>query len=172
MFGAFSAYWTVITFELIDQHHLSQVQVGLFGLVGAAGAAAAPLGGWLADHGYGRPGSGAALLLGSMALVIASLGHGSLILLGAGAVLLDLAVQCHGVMSQQEIYGLHSGTRARINTVFMGSTFVGGAIGSACAGALHAAYGWTASSLFAAALPLIGFAVWLTGIRKTAGQPG
>ena len=165
MFGAFSAFWTIITFELVDNHHLSQTSVGLFALVGAAGAAAAPVGGWLGDHGYGRIGSGAALLLASASMVIASLGHNSLILLALGAVLLDLAVQCHGVMSQQEIYALHDNARARINTVFMGATFTGGAIASACAGALHAAYGWTGASLFAAALPLIGFAVWVTGVR-------
>jgi predicted MFS family arabinose efflux permease len=166
MFGAFSVFWTVITFQLIDQHHFTQSQVGLFALVGAAGAAAAPLGGRLADRGHGRSGSGAALLLGSAALVVACLGHASVILLAVGAVLLDLAVQCHGVMSQHEIYGLRSTARARINTVFMGTTFVGGALGSACAGALNTAYGWTAATAFGAVLPLLGFVVWLFGSRS------
>ena len=160
MFGAFSAFWTVIAFELSGEHHLSQTGIGIFALVGAAGAAAAPVGGWLGDHGYGRIGSGAALLLASGALVLAALDHGSLVALAVGAVLLDLAVQCHGVMSQHEIYALRADARARINTVFMGATFTGGAIASACAGALHSAYGWRGAALFGAALPLIGLAVW------------
>jgi predicted MFS family arabinose efflux permease len=166
MFGAFSAFWTVIGYELIDGHHLSQAAVGVFALVGAAGAAAAPLGGWLADHGYGRSGSGVAIALASVALVLAALGHHSLIALAVGAVLLDLAVNCHQVMSQHEIYALREDARARINTVYMGSTFIGGAISSAVAGALHSTYGWVGAALFGAALPVLGLIVWSTSLRR------
>ena len=54
MFGAFSAFWTSIAYELIDAHHLSQLQIALFALVGAAGAVAAVVAGALGDRGYGR----------------------------------------------------------------------------------------------------------------------
>lgn len=63
MFGAFSVFWTAIAYELIDEHGLSQNGIALFALVGAGGAAAAPIGGWLADRGRGRAGSGLMLLL-------------------------------------------------------------------------------------------------------------
>jgi len=165
MFGAFTVYWTGIAYELVGEHNLTQAQIGIFALVGAAGAAAAPLGGWLADHGHGRSASGAMIALAGAALVLAALGHGSLVLLALAGVLLDLAVQCHQVMSQQEIYALRGEARARINTVYMTTVFVGGAIASAVAGALHSVYGWTGMCWFGAALPVAGLVLWTARLR-------
>jgi predicted MFS family arabinose efflux permease len=36
LFGAFSCFWTSVAFELIQRHHLGQVGIGIFALVGAA----------------------------------------------------------------------------------------------------------------------------------------
>jgi predicted MFS family arabinose efflux permease len=171
MFGAFTVYWTGIAYELIDEHHLTQAEIGLFALVGAAGAAAAPLGGRLADRGHGRSASGAAIALAAIALVLAAVGHSSIVVLALAGVLLDLAVQCHQVMSQQEIYSLRSEARARINTVYMTTVFVGGAIASAIAGVLHSAYGWTGMCWFGAALPLLGLVLWTVRLRPTRTAP-
>jgi predicted MFS family arabinose efflux permease len=171
MFGAFSAFWTSVTFELIDSHGLSQTGIGIFALVGAAGALAAPAAGRIADRGLGGPASGIALLLGSVSMILAAIagGHGTprLVLLAASAVLLDLAVQGHQVLSQQEIYQLREDARARLNTVFMGSIFTTGAISSAVGGWLHEQYGWVAVMIFAAALPLGGLTIWaVSGLRR------
>ena len=162
-FGAFSAFWTAIAYELIDEHGLGQGAIGLFALVGAAGAAAAPLGGRLADRGHGRAARLGTLLLCSAAMALAGLGQASVLLLAVAGVALDLAVQCHQVMSQQVIYSLRADARARINTVYMGTVFVGGAVASAVAGILHSAYGWGGVTVFAAALPLLAVVLWLTG---------
>ncbi|NKQ58640.1 MFS transporter [Amycolatopsis sp. K13G38] len=160
MFGAFSAFWTSVAFELVREHGLGQTGIAIFALVGAGGAAAAPLAGRLGDRGHGQLGSGVALALGAAAMLLADLGVHSLVLLGLAGVLLDLAVQGHQVLSQQEIYGLRADARARINTVFMTTIFIGGAIASAIAGNLYDAFGWTGSSLFGAALPLAGLGIW------------
>lgn len=160
MFGAFSCYWTSVAFELIRRHHLGQVGIGVFALVGAAGAAAAPLAGRLGDRGHGRLGSGLALLLAVAAMLLACLGAGSLPLLALSGVLLDLAVQSHQVFSQREIYGLRTDARARVNTVFMTSVFLGGALATAVSGVVHDSYGWTGVTLLGGALPLVGLAVW------------
>uniref|UniRef100_UPI0035CC02D7 MFS transporter n=1 Tax=uncultured Jatrophihabitans sp. TaxID=1610747 RepID=UPI0035CC02D7 len=117
MFGAFTAFWTAIAYELVDEHGLSQGAIAVFALIGAGGATAAPVGGWLGDHGYGRAGSGLMLLLAAAAIGLAGTGHRSVVLLAVGGVLLDLAVQCHQVMGQHEIYSLRPSARARINTV-------------------------------------------------------
>jgi predicted MFS family arabinose efflux permease len=161
MFGAFTAYWTTIAYELAGAHHLSQTGIAVFALVGAAGAAIAPIAGRLGDRGYGVAGRAASMLIGVGALAIAGFGARSLVLLALGGVLLDLAVQGHGVLSQRDIYALRGDARARITTVFMTTVFIGGAISSAASGALHSAYGWRGASIFAAILPLIALALWL-----------
>ena len=168
IFGAFSAFWTAIAYELIGEHGFGQAQIAIFALVGAGGAAAAPLGGRLADRGYGVLGSGAALLLASLAMVVAAVGHRSVVLLALAGVLVDFAVQSHQVMSQQEIYALRSDARARINTVFMTTVFTGGAISSALTGALHHRFGWTGACVLGIIFPLLGLAVWAFGRRSVA----
>jgi predicted MFS family arabinose efflux permease len=160
MFGAFTSFWTAIAFELSDHHGLSQAEVGLFALVGAAGALAAPVAGRIGDRGHGRIASGIALAVAAASLVLAAVSGASLILLGVAAVALDLAVQGHQVLSQQEIYALRPAARARVNTVFMGTIFIAGAASSALSGVLYDAGGWTAVALFAAALPAVGFLIW------------
>jgi predicted MFS family arabinose efflux permease len=160
MFGSFSCFWTSVAFELVRSHGLSQTGIGLFALVGAAGAAAAPIAGRLGDRGYGRIGSGATLALAIVAMFVAQIGVNSLFVLAIGGVLLDLAVQGHQVLSQQEIYSLRADARARINTVFMTTIFVGGALASAASGALYDADGWTGVTMLGAALPAIGLVIW------------
>jgi predicted MFS family arabinose efflux permease len=160
MFGAFSCFWTTVAFELIRSHGLSQAGIGIFALVGAAGAAAAPFAGRLGDRGHGRIGSGVSLTLAIIAMVIAMIGVSSLIVLAFAGILLDLAVQSHQVLSQQEIYSLRADARARINTVFMTTIFVGGAIASAASGLLYDAAGWSGVTLLGAALPAVGLVIW------------
>jgi predicted MFS family arabinose efflux permease len=167
MFGAFTAYWTAIAYELSSAHHLGQGAIGVFALVGAGGAAAAPIAGHLADRGHGRLGRGATFVVAAASCALAGLGAGSIVLLAVGGVLLDFAVQSHQVMSQQVIYTLRPQSRARVNTVYMTTIFTGGAASSAIAGALHSAYGWSGVMVFAALAPLVGLVVWATG-RTTA----
>jgi predicted MFS family arabinose efflux permease len=171
VFGAFSCFWSSVAFELIRAHGLGQLGIGVFALVGAAGAGAAPIAGWLGDRGHGRVGSGVALALAVVALVLAGYGSGVLILLALAGVLLDLAAQGHQVFSQREIYGLRPDARARVNTVFMTSVFLGGAFGSALAGVVNDVYGWRGATLLGAALAAAGLAIWAVSARKPAEIP-
>jgi predicted MFS family arabinose efflux permease len=167
MFGAFSSFWTSVAFELIHRHHLSQVGIGLFALVGAAGAAAAPLAGRLGDRGHGRVGSGVALVLGVVAMLLADVGSGNLVLLALAGVLLDLAVQGHQIFSQREVYGLRVEARARVNTVYMTTVFLGGALATAVSGVLHDRYGWNGVTLLGAGLALIALGIWAVSTLRT-----
>jgi predicted MFS family arabinose efflux permease len=160
MFVAFSAYWSTVSYVLIDKHHFSQAGIGIFALVGATGAAIAPVAGWLSDRGFGRWGSGITLAAGTLAMVVAGLGQSSVILLGLGGVLLDIGVQGHQIFSQQEIYSLAPEARARINTVYMGTVFIGGAVGSALAGVLHSSSGFGGVMVFAACACFASFLIW------------
>jgi predicted MFS family arabinose efflux permease len=161
LFGAFTAFWTAVPFELIARFGFSQTAIGLFALVGAGGALAAPIAGWIGDKGWGHLGSGTALSLAVVALLIAAFGSFNVILLAIAGVVLDFAVQSHQVLSQHEVYGLSSSARSRINTVFMSTVFIGGAIASAITGVLYDSFGWLGVSLFAAALPLVGLVIWI-----------
>ncbi len=169
MFGAFSCYWTSIAYELISAHHLSQLEIAVFALVGAGGAAAALIAGRLGDRGLGRPVRGAAIALAVVAMVLAGTGGGSLILLAVAAVVLDLAVQANQVLSQREIYGLRPDASARLNTVFMTTVFIGGAAASAVSGTLAQTSGWTAASLFGAGLAALAGVVYVYDLLRPGG---
>jgi len=161
MFGAFTAFWTAIALELTDKHHLGQAGIALFALVGAAGAMAAPVAGRLGDRGYSRPVRAAAAVLGVAAMILADLGSASLVLLAVAAVLLDFAVQSNNVLSVRDIYALRPEARARINSVYMTSVFVGGAVASALTGIIDQRWGWAGVTVLAAALVAGAGLVWL-----------
>jgi predicted MFS family arabinose efflux permease len=172
MFGSFSAFWTAIAYELIDVHHLSQLHIALFALVGAGGAVAALVGGLLGDRGLGRPGRAVAIAVGVASMVLAGLGSGRVLALAAAAVLLDLAVQGNHILSQRDVYALREDARARLNTIYMTSVFIGGSAASAVSGWLYASYGWGAVAAFAAVLPLLAGVIFAyDGIRPPAGHP-
>ena len=168
-FAAFSAYWTGISYQLITVHGFTQAQIGLFALVGAVGVVAAPVAGRIADRGD-RFVSGIALMIGVAAMLVARFGAGSVLLLGVAAVLLDVAMTAHQVLSQREIYQLRPDARARINTVYMGGTFVGGAVGSALAGVLHSRSGWTGIADAGIALLTAALLLWALGRFNATGR--
>jgi predicted MFS family arabinose efflux permease len=161
MFGAFTAYWTAITFELVAKHGLSQAGIAVFALVGAAGAAAAPVAGRLGDRGFGVPGRGVAIVLGLAAALVAGLGSSSLILLAVAAVLLDFAVQSNQVLSMRDIYSLRPEARARMNSVYMTSVFAGGAISSALTGVVYQRWGWPGACWLALVMVAGAGLVWI-----------
>ncbi len=165
-FAAFSSFWTSIGYQLIGRLGLSQAGVGIFALVGAGGAAAAPLAGRLGDRGRGHLSRLGAIIVGIGSMVLAGVGTAGVARLAVAAVLLDLAVQGHQVLAQRDIYGLGQDARARINTVFMTTIFLGGAAGSAMSGLLYQRYGWHGVPVFGCSLFVASAAVWLFGHLK------
>jgi predicted MFS family arabinose efflux permease len=174
MFGAFSAFWTTISFVLTSRPFgYSQLGVGLFALVGAGGAAVAPLAGRWADRGLGRSMTGVAFVVAVLAFAIAGFGRHHVVLLAVAAVLLDMAVQTSFILGQHTIYRLDPSARARLNSVYIATFFLGGAAGSQAGSIAYHAGGWTALTILGAVLPVLALlGGWTTERRSQSGSQG
>src|SRR5216683_485224 len=133
-FAAFSCFWTTVTFLLTGpSYHFSQLEIGLFALVGAAGAATAAFGGRLLDANrhlrWLITGIELAALTASFGLIGLG-GHGLGWLIG-GVLVMDACAQAVNLTNQSVIYELLPEARSRLTTVYMTTFFVGGALGSA-----------------------------------------
>ena len=169
-FATFSLLWTGLTFLLHGApYHYDEMQIGLFGLIGIAGALAANSAGRLADRGHTAALTWffASVMLLSWGLI--ALGAHALWALVAGVFLLDVGVMGMQVTHQTIIYKLAPQARARITTVFIASSFIGAAIGSGVASLAFAAGGWLALSMAGALAPLLLLLVWFAA-QRAAGR--
>ncbi|WP_406308876.1 MFS transporter [Streptomyces sp. NBC_00623] len=167
MYAAFSAFWTTVSFVLTGpRFHYSPIGVGVFALVGAAGAAVAPLAGRWADRELARPVTGIAFVVAALAFAVAGFGQHQIILIALAGILIDVAVQTTLILGQHTIYRLDAGARSRLNSAFMAVFFAGGALGSQLGSLAYHAAGWTGVSVLGATLPLIALAYWVTGRRS------
>jgi predicted MFS family arabinose efflux permease len=144
MFGSFSVFWTSLTFLLKSPaHNMNSNQIGLFGLIGAVGALGARIIGSLNDKKDSR-----LIILGcivSCVIAYAILGFASTHILGIvlGIIILDFGIQGTMVSTQSLIYSLSDNERSRLNTVFIVSNFMGGALGSTLGSVAWNLYNWT-----------------------------
>jgi len=160
-FAAFSAVWTTLAFLLSGEpYHFGLTIIGLFGLVGAAGAVCASVAGRLADHGWARPATAVFAALVGAAFLLMIPGRSLLLPLVAGVVLLDIGVQGIQVTNQTVVYQLRGDARSRLTSVYMTAYFVGGAAGSACAAAIYAAWGWLGCCFLGIAIAVGLLSVW------------
>lgn len=166
LFASFSLFWTVVPMYLTEKFHLSQTGIAFFALAGVAGAVAAPIAGRLADKGYTRILTGAAIITAALSFIVCRVVTGSstpeLILLTFAAVALDMSVSGNLVLGQKIIYSINGAARGRLNGVFMAIFFMGGAVGSAIGSYGYAAGGWHAASWIGFAMPALIFIYYLT----------
>lgn len=132
MFAAFSALWATLAALLAQPpYEFGSAAIGAFGLVALLGIAASPRIGALVDRLDART----MLLAGAVALAIGfafvAAGGRGLGWLIVGMVLLDFGNRAGLVANQARVYALRPEARSRLNTVFMGSYFLGGAAGAA-----------------------------------------
>jgi predicted MFS family arabinose efflux permease len=173
LFADFSLFWTTAPLELASPTFgFTQRGIGLFALAGAAGAIVAPIAGRIADRGWIRAATGAAMAVAILAFLLAWFGgYGSIAALVAAGVLLDSGVQANQIVGQRVIYGLDPEARSRLNGLYVALFFLGGAAGSAIASLTFTLGGWSAVTLVGAALPLAGlllFAMEFLSVRRRA----
>ena len=165
-FGAFTLFWTALTFLLSAPPFSYPVSViGLFGLAGLAGALTAQRAGRLHDRGWSLPATGAAWALAVAAFVVAGVGGRSVVLVLVAVVLLDVAVQASNLLNQARVFAVSHEARSRLNTAFVTGNFIGGALGSSAAALLWSAGGWSAVTAAGAGLSCFGLLVWALGRR-------
>jgi predicted MFS family arabinose efflux permease len=160
VFAAFSALWATLAVLLArPPYHYGPAAIGAFGLIGLIGLSVSPRLGMIVD----RVGAHRVAFMGALAVAIAfafvAAGGHSLAWLLVGMVLMDLGNRASFIANQARIYALRAEARSRLNTVFMVSYFLGGALGAALggAGALHAA--WLGLAAVGALLSLAAVAV-------------
>ena len=175
VFAAFGLFWATVAFLLAGApYHYNQAEIGLFALVGAAGASVAPRAGRLGDRGYQRPASAAALVIGALSFAAIAAGRTEVLWLIAGVLVMDAAVQTVHILNLSVIYELAGAARARVNSVYMTSYFLGGALGSAVGTQAYRLGGWTAVASVGAGFLVLGLATWawdalVAGRQQRAG---
>lgn len=160
-FATFNVIWTSLAFLLVGPpYHYTEAVIGLFGLLGAAGALAASFSGRLADRGFERWVSGTSLLVTAAAFGLLALGRHQLWALLLGILVADAGIQAVHIQNQQLIFAIDPAARSRLNTAYMVTYFAGGAIGSATTGAAFAAGGWDAVVLLGTAYSGAALVLW------------
>ncbi|WP_458144978.1 MFS transporter [Bradyrhizobium sp. UFLA05-109] len=169
--GAFGIFWTAVALRLEQPpFELDQTGIALFTLAGVGGVVAAPLAGWAGDRGWNAPATRAAHAAVVVASILAGLAGApwfgfdptarpalSLALLAMSAVVLDLGVIGDQTLGRRAVNLVNPEARGRINGLYTGIFFLGGAIGSLFAGIASAPSGWTFVCSIAAGFGITAF---------------
>ncbi|MEH1857568.1 MAG: MFS transporter [Nostoc sp.] len=131
LFGVFCSFWTTLTFHLSGApFYFKSDTIGMYGFVAIAGALMAPVFGKLADRGNSQRSLTIAVSMVIASLVIAKIASNSALAIAVAVLLVDVGVQAVQVTNVARIYTLDAQSNSRINTVYMTTYFIGGAVGT------------------------------------------
>lgn len=148
VFASFTGFWTTLAFLLGTPHyHLGAGVAGSFGIIGAAGAAIAPLAGWLSDRSGSRSVISFALFLMAAAWAVLWTGGIHFVSLVLGCILLDAAAQLNQIANQTRVFGIDAAARSRLNTIYMTVYFLGASVGSYASVAIWPRWQWNGVTL-------------------------
>ncbi|MDA8373025.1 MAG: MFS transporter [Actinomycetota bacterium] len=130
-FACFSIFWNTSSLHLsAPPLGLDAASIGLFGLVGVAGALAARLAGGLADRGRQWVTSLIMNTLIVLSFLILLAWPDNLWTVIAAVVVLDFGVQGSHISNQSMIFSIRPEARSRITGIYMTAYFLGGSLGS------------------------------------------
>lgn len=181
--GAFSAFWTAIGLRLVQPPFSFDMNgIALFALAGAAGVIVTPLAGRAGDRGTGSSVLIAGHLTVLAALVVigvAGAGWGgfsasnhpvlAIALLVTGAAALDAGVVTDQTLGRRAINLMNPAARGRLNGLFVGVFFVGGALGAMFSGAAWSLAGWTGVCAVGFVFTGVAFVLGLIGVVRGIG---
>jgi len=131
VFGAFCSFWTTLTFHLGGApFNYGTDTIGLFGLLAIAGALGAPYVGKLIDQ--GNPAKAQLYTTGLLvvSILLLKIFPYDVWAIVIAVLLLDVGVQATQLINIATIYSLDEKANSRINTIYMTSYFIGGALGT------------------------------------------
>ena len=167
LWACFNAFWVNLAALLASgPWRLGSAWAGGFGIIGAAGAFAASLGGRAADKVGSRSVIGLSIGIVTVAYLLLAGAESSLVLLVIGVIVLDIGVQAGLVSNQTRAFAVDPQAQGRINSLYMTATFFGGALGVTISGWLMSRFGWTGIAIFGVVLGLV--AALIHGL----GSPG
>jgi predicted MFS family arabinose efflux permease len=166
-YACFGAFWTTLVFLLRQpQFNLGSEAAGLFGLVGAFGALGAAFMGRISDKSNPYTVTTFSILLIIISYGIFYISGSSITGLIIGVILLDLGVQATHISNQTSIFSLAPEARNRLNTVYMVSYFLGGAMGTFLASRVWNTSQWHGVAVIGLTLSVAALLVHLL-YRKT-----
>jgi predicted MFS family arabinose efflux permease len=168
-FASFTGFWTTLSFLMKVKFDRGAKEAGMFGIVGVAGALAAPIAGKLSD----RRGPGFTVFVAVLASIAAFVLMGfwvSIPSLIIGVLLMDMGVQSVQVAEQATVMALVPDARSRMNTMYMVARFMGGAGGSALCALMWSKWGWTGVCWANVGLLVGAMAVHAAGTRKNSND--
>ena len=167
LWACFNAFWVTLAALLADgPMHLGSAWAGGFGIIGAAGAFAASLGGRASDKLGARKVIGASIGIVTLSFLLLAGAESSLIFLVIGVIVLDIGVQAGLVSNQTRAFAVDPKAQGRINSLYMTATFFGGAVGTIISGWLMARLGWQGIVAFGILLGLIAMGIHWVGSTR------
>jgi len=164
-FGSFNTLWLGLSLYLESPAFgFHSDTVGLFGLLGAAAALAAPLAGRLADRKGPRFTLGFALAM-TVAAWVVMVFVPSMTGIVAGIVLLDLGSSASDVAGRTIIFRLHPDIRTRLMAVYSIGMFFSAGVFSLLTTVLWAHAGWLGVCLLGLSVTSLAFLVNLSAPR-------
>ena len=106
------------------------------------------------------PALGAFIALGLVTMICGYLFSYSIVAIVIVAAVVSVAVQGISVLTQTRLFNLSQEERSRLNTVFVVSNFMFGAVGSALASLLWSLGGWTYVMMAASGACVAALVVW------------
>ncbi|MDB6144180.1 MAG: hypothetical protein JWP80_3224 [Pseudomonas sp.] len=169
IFGALNVFWgSMASLLAVEPYHYSTGQAGLFGLSAIVGIiAASSIGKLTQQYGIKLSYIGISAVLGTYVCLYLGAGMGWWWLILLGATALDIGNRANQLANQSRILALAPDAVSRLNTVFMVTYFMGGALGSALGSSAAGYFGWHGLSVVGALFAVAGLLSVVLFGRKT-----